>query len=132
MQVACRSRLPRARSYLMVVRGSAWEAASWTSRSGTPASSSAVMNACRSVCRPTGLLIPAWCATRRTIAYWLYDRKGQPIRLTHGATTARPCRTALGTMIRSQSRCSARAFDGVSWASAAVVRVRLIGALMRR
>ena len=76
MQVACRSRLPRARSYLMVIRGSAWEAASWTSRSGTPASSSAVMNACRSLCGPTGLLIPAWCATRRTIAYWLYDLKG--------------------------------------------------------
>jgi len=107
MQVACRSRLPRARSYLMVIRGPAWEAASWTSRSGTPASSSAVMNACRSLCGPTGLLIPAWCATRRTIAYWLYDLKGQPIRLT-------------------------RAFAGVSWASAAAVRVRLIGALMRR
>ena len=22
------------------------------------------------------LLIPAWCATRQTIAYWLYDSKG--------------------------------------------------------
>jgi len=32
--VACRSRLRRPRSYLVVVRGSAWEAASWTSRSG--------------------------------------------------------------------------------------------------
>jgi hypothetical protein len=38
MQVACRSRLVRARSYRIVVRGSAWEAASCTSRSGTPAS----------------------------------------------------------------------------------------------
>jgi hypothetical protein len=38
MQVACRSRLPRARWYLTVVRGSAWEAASCTSRSGTPTS----------------------------------------------------------------------------------------------
>jgi len=57
-----------ARSYLMVVRGSAWEAASWTSRSGTPASSAAVMNACRSVCGPTFLLIPAWRATLRRSA----------------------------------------------------------------
>ncbi len=38
MYVACRSRLPRARSYRIVVRGSACEAASCTSRSGTPAS----------------------------------------------------------------------------------------------
>jgi hypothetical protein len=36
--VACRSRLPRARSYRIVVLGSACDAASWTSRSGTPAS----------------------------------------------------------------------------------------------
>jgi len=36
----------------MVVRGSACEAASCTSRSGTPASSAAVMNACLSVCGP--------------------------------------------------------------------------------
>ena len=35
----------------IVVRGSAWDAASWTSRSGTPASSAAVMNAWRSVSR---------------------------------------------------------------------------------
>src|SRR5579863_1193227 len=33
----------------MVVRGSTWEAASCTSRSGTPASSAAVMNECRGV-----------------------------------------------------------------------------------
>jgi hypothetical protein len=33
-KVACGSKLPRARSYLMVVRGSAWEAASCTSRGG--------------------------------------------------------------------------------------------------
>jgi hypothetical protein len=38
MQVACWSRDARARSNLIVVRGSACEAASWTSRSGTPAS----------------------------------------------------------------------------------------------
>ena len=53
MYVACRSRLPRARSYRIVVLGSACEAASWTSRSGTPASSAAVMNACLSVCGVT-------------------------------------------------------------------------------
>ena len=52
--VARRPRLPRARSYLLVVLGSACEAASWTSRSGTPASSAAVMKAWRRV-RPDGL-----------------------------------------------------------------------------
>jgi hypothetical protein len=46
IEVACRSGLPRARSYPIVVLGSACEAASCTSRSGTPASSAAVMNAC--------------------------------------------------------------------------------------
>src|SRR4051794_31571511 len=51
----------------MVVRGSACEAASWTSRSGTPASRAAVMNACRSACGVIGLAIPARRATRRTI-----------------------------------------------------------------
>ena len=35
---------------IVVVRGSAWRAASWTSRSGTPASSAAMMNAPRSMC----------------------------------------------------------------------------------
>ena len=49
MYVACRSSEALARSWRMVVLGSAWEAASCTSRSGTPASSAAVMNACRSV-----------------------------------------------------------------------------------
>src|ERR1700739_2755918 len=59
MYVACRSRLVRARSYLIVVRGSACEAASCTSRSGTPASSAAVMNACLSVWGVTALALPA-------------------------------------------------------------------------
>src|SRR4029077_12017097 len=59
MEVACRSRLPRARSYLIVVLGSACEAASCTSRSGTPASSAAVRNACLKVCGPMALVIPA-------------------------------------------------------------------------
>jgi hypothetical protein len=40
---------------------------SCTSRSGTPASSAAVMKACRKVCGPPGLVIPARCAARRTI-----------------------------------------------------------------
>ena len=50
---------PRARSYRIVVRGSACEAASWTSRSGTPASSAAVVNACLSVCGVMVLVIRA-------------------------------------------------------------------------
>ena len=50
----------------MVVLGSAWLAASWTSRSGTPASSAAVMNAWR---RVWGRLFgdPCLLAIRRTI-----------------------------------------------------------------
>jgi hypothetical protein len=47
--------------------GSACEAASCTSRGGTPASSAAVMNACLRVCSPTGLVMPAWRAILRTI-----------------------------------------------------------------
>jgi hypothetical protein len=43
----------------MVVRGSAWLAASWTSRSGTPASSAAVMKAWRSVWGPTSFGDPS-------------------------------------------------------------------------
>jgi hypothetical protein len=58
---------PLSLANLMVVRESAWEAASCTSRKGTPASRAAVMNACRSVCGPTFLAIPARRATRRTI-----------------------------------------------------------------
>ena len=54
-------------SYRIVVRRSACETASWTSRSGTPASSAAVMNACLSVCGVTALVITARRATLRTI-----------------------------------------------------------------
>jgi hypothetical protein len=57
--VAWRSRETLARSYRMVVRGSACEAASWTSRKGTPASRAAVMNAWRSVCGPIALVNPS-------------------------------------------------------------------------
>ena len=52
------------RSYRIVVLGSACEAVSWTSRSGTPA---AVMKACRSVWGVTVLAIPARRAVLRTI-----------------------------------------------------------------
>jgi hypothetical protein len=55
----------------IVVRGSACEAASWTSRSGTRASRAAVMKACRSVWGVTVLAIPArraiWRTTRPNI-----------------------------------------------------------------
>jgi hypothetical protein len=46
-------------AYLMVVRGSAWDSASCTARSGIPASRAAVMNACRGVRRPKVLVILA-------------------------------------------------------------------------
>ena len=45
-QVACRSRLPRARLRRMIVRKPACVAASWTSRSETPAPGAAVMDVC--------------------------------------------------------------------------------------
>jgi hypothetical protein len=48
----------------MVVRGSAWLAASCTSRSGTPASRAAMRKAWRRVCGPTRLVMPARRATR--------------------------------------------------------------------
>jgi hypothetical protein len=67
MYVACRSRLPRARSYRIVVLGSACEAASCTSRKGTPASSAAVMKACLSVWGVTDFAIPARRVVLRTI-----------------------------------------------------------------
>jgi hypothetical protein len=78
------TRMSRARSYLIVVRGSACEAASCTSRSGTPASSAAVMNACLSVCGPTTLPILARRATRRTIrpAPWRFSRRPSAVRKT--------------------------------------------------
>jgi hypothetical protein len=57
--VACRSRLWRPRSYRIVVRGSECDAASWTSRSGTPASSAAVMNEWRRLGGEIRLVIPA-------------------------------------------------------------------------
>jgi hypothetical protein len=59
----------------MVVRGSACEAASCTSLSGTPASSAAVMNACRHA-SPT-----AWC------------RKLVTSQVTTGSSCTRPGRT---------------------------------------
>ena len=65
--MACRSSERRARSYRIVVRGSAWEAASWTSRRATPASRAAVMNECRSECGVTRFSIPAPLASLRTI-----------------------------------------------------------------
>src|ERR1022692_81105 len=59
----------------MVVRGSACEAASCTSLSGTPASSAAVMNACRHASRT------AWC------------RKPVTSQVTTGSACTRPGRT---------------------------------------
>src|SRR6202035_2484445 len=47
------------------------------------------------------------------------------------AAIARPCKTALAVMTRSQSLCSTRAFGGTSPAFTAVVSRRLIGALTR-
>jgi len=91
-------------TWRIVVRGSGWEAASWTSRSGTPASSAAVMNACRSVCGPTGLAIPARRATRRTI-------RPAPCRSRRRPSAARKT----GPSMRSpMARSIARAVRGAS------------------
>lgn len=61
----------------MVVLGSACDAASCTSRSGTPASRAAVMKECRSECGVTALSIPAPLVSRRTIrvAAWRFSRR---------------------------------------------------------
>jgi hypothetical protein len=66
MYVAWRSRDTQARSYRMILRGLASEAASCTSRSGAPTSRAAVMNAWRNVCWLIGFVISARRATRRT------------------------------------------------------------------
>lgn len=76
--------------------------------------------------RPVGVL--GLAAGRERVL----GQAGQLIRLTHSAAIAKPCRTARGTIMRSQSRCSARALDGVWCSSAAAVSARLIGALTRR
>ncbi len=68
------------------VRGSACDAASCTSRSGTPASRAAVMNACRSVCGLIFLSSPARRATRRTIRPALCRSMAPPV----GAPEDRP------------------------------------------
>ena len=88
----------------MVVRGSAWEAASCTSRSGTPASSAAVMNACRSVCGLTCLAMPARRVTRRTV-------RGAPCRSSRLPSAV----TNSGPSVRSpMARSIARAVRGAS------------------
>src|SRR5690348_2323891 len=98
--VTCRSRLPQARSYRIVVLGSACEAASCTSRKGTPASRAAVMNAWRSVCGPTGLVIPARAAAggrsgRR------YRRRAEPVlQLRHHRGHRQPAESDQTTDVR--------------------------------
>jgi hypothetical protein len=56
----------------------------------------------------------------------------QLMRFMHNAATARPCIVARSAMTRSQLCCRERALVGVSCPSAAAVRTRLIGALIRR
>ena len=118
-----------ARSYRVVVRGSACDAASCTSRSGTPASSAAVMNACLSVRGVTALPMPARRATlrmtlpalcrssRRPSAAW---NTGPPVRSPMARSIARAVRGASGMVTtlpplrvmvrvrcpRSRPRCS--------------------------
>ncbi len=66
MQFGWRSRFLRARSYRIVVRGSAWRAAIWTSRRSSPASSMVVTKVWRSMCGcALGIRIPAVTASRR-------------------------------------------------------------------
>ena len=68
----------------LVVLGSACEAASCTSRRGTPRPCAAVMNACRIVWGVTVLAIPAWCPVGRTIRAALC----RPGRRPHGGPAA--------------------------------------------
>jgi len=66
MWVACRSRLPRARSYRIVVRGSGCGAASCRYRRGISASGAAVLKACLSVRGVTVVAVAARRAAVRT------------------------------------------------------------------
>jgi hypothetical protein len=91
-------------SYRIVVRGSACDAASCTSRSGTPASSAAVMNACLSVCGVTVLPILARRAVLRTI-------RPAPCRSSRCPSAVRN----IGPSVRSpMARSIARAVRGAS------------------
>jgi hypothetical protein len=74
----------------MEVRGSACEAASCTSRSGTPASKAAVMNACRSVCGPNRL------ADTSTAGYPADDPRGVGIARVLTEKQARMIAAATG------------------------------------
>jgi hypothetical protein len=54
----------------MVVRGSAWRAAIWTSCRSTPASSMVVTNVCLSICGwALATRIPAVCLVRWVVAH---------------------------------------------------------------
>jgi hypothetical protein len=106
----------RTRSYLMVVLGSACEAASCTSRSGTPAPGAAVMNACRGVCGPAGLVIRARRAARRTI-------RAAPCRSSRRPSPAGKA----GPSLRSPAaRPIARAVRGASGMVAALPPLRVM------
>ncbi len=100
----------------IVVRGSACEAASWTSRSGTPASSAAIMNACLSVCGVTALAITARRATLRTI-------RPAPCRSSRRPSAARNT----GPSVRSPiARSIARAVRGASGTVTTLPPLRVI------
>lgn len=74
---------------------------SWTSRSGTPASRAAVMNAWRSVCGPTGLLIPALRASRRTIRQAACRSRRSPLRPRKiGPSTRSPMAKSMARAVR--------------------------------
>jgi hypothetical protein len=103
-------------AYRIVVRGSACEAASCTSRSGNPLSSAAVMNACRSICGVTALAIPARRAVVRTI-------RPAPCRSSRRPSLARNS----GPSVRSPTaRSMAREFRGASEMVATLPPLRVI------
>ena len=122
----------------MVVLGSACEAASCTSRSGTPASSAAVVNACLKVCGPMGLPIPARRATRRTMrpAPCRSSRRPSPLRkigLSQRSPTARSIARAPATRAGAHARsvCAKSAESDRSRLDARSARVHLAGYRLR-
>jgi hypothetical protein len=81
-----------------------------------PRHPTAVMNACRSVCGPTGLVIPARPATRRTI-------RAAPCRFSRRPSAARKT----GPSLRSPTaRSSARAVRGASGMVATLPPLRVM------
>ena len=114
----------------------AWLAASWTSRNATPASSAAVMNACRSVWGSTRLVSPARRAILRTmrLAAWRSSRvpsmpqkMGPSQRSPTARSIARRCGAPTGSSRACRLCARSAACDGPARGRAVRCRRRSLG-----